>query len=101
MILTTKLRVLEAHIETWPEWIWNTQPLKFFQMLLPTELSCHELDKQSQPTICISSIVTRSVFIFIPAIALIDFDTNHYLNFALGITCVQQKICYNLTYKIY
>ena len=42
---------LEVAIESWPEWDLNPRPPNFVQTLLPTDLSDHEFNSRSEPTL--------------------------------------------------
>ena len=50
MVLTTG-RFLEVAKESWPEWNLILRPLKSVQKLQPTELSGHECNTHSEPTL--------------------------------------------------
>ena len=50
MVFTTE-GVLEVAIESWPEWNLNPKPLNSVETLYPTELSGHEFNSLSQPTL--------------------------------------------------
>ena len=50
MVFTTE-GFLEVAIESWPEWDLNPRPLNSVQTLLPTELSGHEFNLLSEPTL--------------------------------------------------
>ena len=51
MVFTTE-GFLEVAIESWREWDLNPRPLNFVQTLQPTELSGHEFNFHSEPTLC-------------------------------------------------
>ena len=50
MVFTTE-GLLEVAIESWPEWDLNPRPLNSVQTLQPTELSGHEFNSLSEPTL--------------------------------------------------
>ena len=50
MVFTTE-GFFEVAIESWPGWDLNPRPLNFVQTLQPTELSGHELNSHSEPTL--------------------------------------------------
>ena len=78
MIFTTE-RFFEVAIESWPEWDLNPQPLNSVQTLYPTELSRHEFNSHSEPTLCsYSNFVVCSVLHLISAIAFVSHHV--YLN---------------------
>ena len=41
----------EVAIESWPEWNLNPRPVNSVQTLQPTELSGHEFNSHSEPTL--------------------------------------------------
>ena len=41
----------EVAIESWPEWDLDPRPLNSIQTLQPTELSGHEFNSHSEPTL--------------------------------------------------
>ena len=43
--------LFEVAIESWPEWDLNTRLLNSVQSLQPTELSGHEFNSHSEPTL--------------------------------------------------
>ena len=47
--------LFEVAIESWPEWDLNTRLLNSVQTLQPTELSGHEFNSHSDPTLYSSS----------------------------------------------
>ena len=68
MIFTTE-GFFEVAIESWPEWDLNPQPLNSIQILKPTELSGHEFNSHSEPTLnSYSNFIICSVSDFIKAI---------------------------------
>ena len=72
MVFTTE-GLFEVAIESWPEWDLNPRPLNSVQTLEPTELSGHELNSHSEPTLCsYSDFTVYSVSRFISAIAFVS-----------------------------
>ena len=51
MALTTE-RFLEVAIESWPDWELHPRSLNSVQTFKPTELSGHEINSLSEPTLC-------------------------------------------------
>ena len=68
MVFTTE-ESFEVAIENWPEWDLKPQPLNSVQTSQSTELSGHEFNSHSEPTLynC-SHFIVRSMFDFISAI---------------------------------
>ena len=73
MVFTTE-GFLEVAVESWPEWDLNPRPLNSVQTLQPTELSSHEFNSLSEPTLyshvsCLCSVFTyiyiRKLYIYI------------------------------------
>ena len=63
----------EVAIESWPEWDLNPRPLNSVQTLSLTELSGHELNSHSEPTLySYSNFIVCSVSHFISAIAFVS-----------------------------
>ena len=50
MVFTSE-GLFEVAIESWPEWDLNTRPLNSIHTLYPTELSGHEFNSLSEPTL--------------------------------------------------
>ena len=50
MVFTTE-GFFEAALESWPEWDLNPRPLNSVQTLLPIDLSGHEFNWNSEPTL--------------------------------------------------
>ena len=72
MVFTTE-GFFEVAMESWPEWDLNPRPLNFVQTLLLTELSGHELNSNSEPTLySYSNFIVCSVSDFILAIAFVS-----------------------------
>ena len=72
MVFTTE-GFFEVAIESWSEWDLNLQPLNSVQTLYPTELSSHELNSHSQPTLySYSNFIICSVSHFISANAFVS-----------------------------
>ena len=79
----------EVAIESWPEWDLNPQPLNSVQTLSPIELSGHEFNSHSEPTLCsYFNFILCSVSDFISAIALVSRRVYVYRNFLEVITWV-------------
>ena len=51
MVFTIK-GLFEVATESWPEWYLNPQQLNSVQTLKPAELSGHEFNLHSEPTLC-------------------------------------------------
>ena len=69
MVLTTE-GFFEVAIESYPDWDLHPRPLNSVQTLSPTELSGHEFNSHSEPTLySYSSFIVCSVSSFISAIA--------------------------------
>ena len=65
MVFTTE-ELLEVAIKNWPEWDLNPRLLTSVQTLQPTELSGHEFNSQSEPTLySYSNFIVCSVYIYI------------------------------------
>ena len=73
MVFTTE-GLFEVAIESWSEWELNLQPLNSVQQTLkPTELSGHEFNSHSEPTLySCSNFIVCSVSNFISAIVFIS-----------------------------
>ena len=72
MVFTTD-GFFEVAIESWPEWELNPQPLNSVQTLYPTDLSGHEFNLHSEPTLySYSNLIVCSVSGFISVIAFIS-----------------------------
>ena len=65
--------LFEVAIESWPEWDLNSRPLNSVQTLYPTELSGHEFNSYSEPTLySCSNLIVYLVSSFISAIAFVS-----------------------------
>ena len=64
MVFTTE-GLLEVAIESCPEWELNPRPLNSVQMLQPTELSGHEFNSHSEPTLYSYSNLYIYIYIYI------------------------------------
>ena len=72
MEFTTE-RFLKVAIESRPDWDLNPRPLNLVQTLLPTELSDHEFNLYSEPTLYnYSNFIFCSVSDFNSAIAFVS-----------------------------
>ena len=72
MVFTTE-GLFEVARESWPEWDLNPRPLNSVQTLSPTELSGHELNSHSEPTLySYSNFIICSVSDFVSAIAFVS-----------------------------
>ena len=70
MIFTTD-GFFDVAIESWPESDLNTRPLNSVQTLQPTELSGHEFNSHSEPTLySYSNFIVCSVSRFLSAVCL-------------------------------
>ena len=67
MVFTTE-GFFKVAIESWPEWDLNPRPLNSVQTLYSTELSGHEFNSHSEPTLySYSNFIVCSVSRFISA----------------------------------
>ena len=72
MVFTTE-GLFELAIESWRGWDLNPRTLNSVWMLYPTELSGHEFNWHSEPTLySLSNFIVRSVSSFISAIAFVS-----------------------------
>ena len=72
MVFTTE-GFFEVAIESWPEWDLNPRPLNSIQTLKLTELSGHEFNSHSEPTLySYPNFIVCSVSGFISAIAFVS-----------------------------
>ena len=72
MVFTTE-GFFEVAIESWPEWDLSPRPLNCVLTLKPTELSGHEFNSHSEPTLySYSNFIVCSVSNFISAIAFVS-----------------------------
>ena len=72
LVFTTEV-FLGVAAESWPDWNLNPGPLDSTQMLSPIELSGHEFDLHSQPTL---DFYSNFIFLF-SAEVLFSFQTLH------------------------
>ena len=71
--------LFEVAIESWLEWDLNPRPLNSVQTLQPIEVSGHEFNSYSEPTLySYSNFIVCSVSDFISAIAFVSRHV--YLN---------------------
>ena len=76
----------EVAIESWPEWDLNSRPLNSVQTL-PTELSGHEFNSHSKPTLYNhSNFIVCSVSPFISSIVFVSRHVCFHRTFVEVIT---------------
>ena len=72
MVFITE-RFFEVAIDSWPEWDLKPRPLNSVQTLQPTELSSHDFNSHSGPTLySYSNFIYCSVSHFISAVAFVS-----------------------------